>query len=272
MSKVALVTGASSGIGAATAKQLLEDGYVVYGAARRMGRMAELGELGVRLLAMDLTDDESMQAGVGQIVEECERVDVLVNNAGYGSYGSLEDTPIDEGRRQMEVNVIGLARVTQLVLPHMREARSGKIVNVSSIGGKLGEPLGAWYHASKYAVEGLSDSLRLELADFGVDVIVIQPGMIMTEWPEIAAENMLKVSGETAYADMARTRAKVMVYDPEQASPPEVVARTISQAVRARRPKTRYPTGRYASLLMFLRKWLSDRAFDGMLARMTRNL
>jgi NAD(P)-dependent dehydrogenase (short-subunit alcohol dehydrogenase family) len=266
VSKVALVTGASSGIGAATVKRLLADGYMVYGAARRVERMEELGGLGARLLRMDVTDDQSMREGLARIIEECGRIDVLVNNAGYGAYGSLEDTPIAEGRRQMEVNVIGLARVTQLVVPHMRLARSGKIVNISSIGGKLGEPLGGWYHASKYAVEGLSDSLRPELAEFGIDVIVIEPGAIATEWSQIAAEGLLKVSGQTAYARQAKVRAAVLAFGPEQSSPPEVVAETIVRALRAKRPKARYPTGKFAGLLMFMRKVLSDRAFDAFLA------
>src|SRR5512145_1253867 len=164
--KVALVTGASSGIGEATALELLARGFVVYGAARRVARMQGIADRGGRILELDVTDDDSMRAAIDTILAERGRIDVLVNNAGYGSYGALEDVPIDEARRQFEVNVFGLARITQLVTPHMRAQRSGRIINISSIGGKFYEPFGAWYHATKFAVEGFSDSLRMELRPF----------------------------------------------------------------------------------------------------------
>ena len=181
MDKTAFVTGASAGIGEATARALLAAGYRVFAGARRLDRMAGLAAAGATLLKLDLTDDVSIVAAVNTIKNEAGRIDVLVNNAGYGSYGALEDVPLDEARRQFEVNVFGLARLCQLVLPTMRAQKSGKIVNVTSIGGKIWEPLGAWYHATKFAVEGMSDCLRMELAPFGVDVIVIEPGAIKTE-------------------------------------------------------------------------------------------
>src|SRR3954470_17639690 len=184
--RVALVTGASSGIGAAAARRLHADGFTVYAVARRVERMKDLTDLGIRVEPVDVTDDASMTALVGTILAEAGRIDVLVNNAGYGSYGALEDVPIDEARRQFEVNVFGLARLTQLVLPQMRSRRSGRIVNISSMGGRIYEPLGSWYHATKFAVEGLSDSLRMELAPFGIQVVVIQPGAIRTEWAAIS--------------------------------------------------------------------------------------
>lgn len=192
---VALVTGASSGIGDATARRLLELGYRVYAVARRRDRMSGLADLGVVTVSADLTDDAAMVALVDRILAEAGRIDVLVNNAGYGSYGALEEVPLTEARRQLEVNVFALARFTQLVLPSMRERRQGTIVNISSMGGKFGEPLGAWYHASKYAVEGLSDSIRAELAPHGIDVVVIEPGAIRTEWGGIAAAGLLDRSG-----------------------------------------------------------------------------
>src|ERR1700754_928544 len=203
-STVALVTGASSGIGKATAVALRELGYTVYAAARRVDRMRELADLGVQVLAMDVTDDESMTGGVKRIIAEAGRLDVLVNNAGYGSYGALEDVSLDEARRQFDVNVFGLARLTQLALPHMRAQRSGYVVNVSSIGGKMYEPLGGWYHPTKFAVEALSDSLRMELKPFGIHVVVIEPGAIRTEWGGIAGDSVLARSGDTAYAGQAR--------------------------------------------------------------------
>ena len=164
--------------------------------------MEELKADGVHLLQMDVTDDASMTAGVNEILKTEGRFDVLVNNAGYGSYGALEEVPISEARYQFEVNVFGLARLTQLVLPQMRAQKSGTIINISSMGGKFGEPHGAWYHSTKYAVEGLSDSLRMELKQFGIDVVVIEPGAIKSEWNEIARDNMKKVSGNGPYKDL----------------------------------------------------------------------
>src|SRR5215213_4664082 len=193
--RVALVTGASSGIGEETVKGLLAAGHVVYAGARRIDRMQGLAAGGAKVLALDVTQDASMTAAVDTVLREAGRIDTLVNNAGYGSYGALEEVPLDEGRRQVEVNLFGLARMTQLVLPTMRAQKSGRIINVSSIGGKFGEPFGCWYHATKFAVEGLSDSLRMELHPFGIDVVVIQPGAIVTEWNTIARTGLLAYSG-----------------------------------------------------------------------------
>jgi NAD(P)-dependent dehydrogenase (short-subunit alcohol dehydrogenase family) len=268
-STVALVTGASSGIGKATAVALHELGYTVYAAARRVGRMRDLTELGVHTLAMDVTDDESMSGGVKRIVAEAGRLDVLVNNAGYGSYGAVEDVSLDEARRQFDVNVFGLARLTQLVLPHMRAQRSGYVINVSSIGGKMYEPLGAWYHATKFAVEGLSDSLRMETKPFGIHVVVIEPGSIRTEWSGISADGLQATSGDSAYAEQARTvvgALRATTARPWIGSDPSVVAKAIVQAVTARRPKTRYVVGFGAKPILFARTVLPDRAFDALMA------
>jgi NAD(P)-dependent dehydrogenase (short-subunit alcohol dehydrogenase family) len=272
MDKTAFVTGASAGIGEATARALLAAGYRVFAGARRLDRMAGLAAAGATLLKLDLTDDVSIVAAVNTIKNEAGRIDVLVNNAGYGSYGALEDVPVDEGRRQFEVNAFGLARLCQLVLPMMRAQRSGKIVNVTSIGGKIWEPLGAWYHATKFAVEGLSDCLRVEVAPFGVDVIVIEPGAIRTEWAGIARDGLLQMSGGSAYAELAKRHARMLVTADTSslASPPEVVARTIVRAVTARRPKTRYATGGGARTILFLRKILPDRMFDRLIWRVTQ--
>jgi NAD(P)-dependent dehydrogenase (short-subunit alcohol dehydrogenase family) len=267
--RVALVTGASSGIGEATALELLQRGFVVYGGARRVERMQGIADRGGRILELDVTDDDSMRAAVDTILAEQGRVDVLVNNAGYGSYGALEDVPIDEARRQFEVNVFGLARLTQLVLPGMRERRSGTIVNISSIGGKIYEPLGSWYHATKFAVEGLSDSLRVELQPHGIDVVIIEPGAIRTEWNGISRDGAVAQSGSTAYAGQAQTlvRTYETVDGPRLAADPQVVADAIAKAVTARRPRTRYAVPSSAKLILFLRWLLPDRAFDGVVAR-----
>ncbi|QXV58346.1 oxidoreductase [Amycolatopsis sp. TNS106] len=261
--KVALVTGASAGIGEATALALHEAGYTVYGAARRVERMAGLAERGIKVLEMDVTDDASMVAGVERIIEESGRIDVLVNNAGYGSYGAFEDVPLSEGKYQFEVNLFGLARLVQLTTPRMRAQGSGKIVNISSIGGKIYEPLGGWYHSTKFAVEGLSDSLRLELKPFGIDVVVVEPGAIKTEWGGIAIENLMKTSGDTAYAAQAKALAKFFD-QAARGSHPKVIADVILKAVRARRPKTRYAAGFGAKPILFVRRVLPDRAFDAL--------
>jgi NAD(P)-dependent dehydrogenase (short-subunit alcohol dehydrogenase family) len=268
--KVALVTGGSSGIGECTVRELLGAGFTVYTAARRVERMQPLAELGAHVFAMDVTDDASMVAGIERIITEQGRIDVLVNNAGYGSYGAVEDVPIDEARRQFEVNVFGLARLTQLVTPHMREQGSGRIINISSIGGKFYEPFGAWYHAAKFAVEGFSDSLRLELKPFGVDVVIIEPGPIITEWNEIARDSLLERSGSTDYAKYARRAHKVLTeFDkPGRASKPEAVARKIVKAATTRHPAPRYPVGRGARVITGSRDHLPDRLFDQVVSRM----
>lgn len=270
MSKpVALVTGGSSGIGESTARAFLDKGFEVYAVARRVDRMGSLSELGVHTFAMDVTDDASMVAGIERIIAEQGRIDVLVNNAGYGSYGAVEDVPIDEARRQFEVNVFGLARLVQLVTPHMRSRRSGRIINISSIGGKFYEPFGAWYHATKFAVEGFSDSLRMELRPFGIQVVLIEPGPIRTEWNEIARDSLLERSGDGPYASYARHAHAVMERfdEPSRASTPEEVADKIVKAAVAKRPAARYPVGRGARMITTSRDLLPDRIFDEVVSR-----
>jgi short-subunit dehydrogenase len=264
MAKVILITGASAGIGKETAKLLASKGHIVYGAARRLDKMQDLTDIGVKLLEMDVTVEESMVKGVNEILKTEKRIDILVNNAGYGSYGALEDVPMSEAKYQFEVNIFGLARLTQLVLPTMRAQGSGRIINVSSIGGKMGEPNGVWYHATKHAVEGLSDSLRMELKQFGIDVVIIEPGAIKTEWAGIARENLIKVSGNTAYKDLARKQFKLFerADTNNMASWPIVVARAIEKAINASKPKTRYAVGGGAKVGLFMRSILSDRMFD----------
>lgn len=269
--KVALVTGASSGIGESTALKLKELGYAVYGAARRVDRMRSLTKSDIRVLAMDVTDDASMQAGIDRIVAETGRIDVLVNNAGYGSYGAVEDVPMAEARAQFEVNVFGAVRLIQLVLPHMRAQRSGTIVNITSMGGKIHTPLGAWYHGTKFALEAISDCLRMEVAPFGIDVVVIEPGGIKTEWAGIATHKLRETSGHGAYAAQARAMAQSMVGEAsvKRQSPPQLIADTIAKAAAASMPKTRYAVGFGARPMIFMRGILSDRAFDGFMRMAT---
>jgi NAD(P)-dependent dehydrogenase (short-subunit alcohol dehydrogenase family) len=264
MAKTAIVTGASAGIGEATCLALVDKGFTVYAVARRADRMAHLKDKGIVPVSADVTDDASMVALVDKVSAETGRIDVLVNNAGYGSYGALEEVPMEEARRQVEVNLFGLARLTQLVLPHMRAQQSGRIINVSSVGGRIWEPLGAWYHATKFAVEGLSDSLRAELRPHGVDVVVIQPGAIKTEWAAISAENLLAASSIPAYQEQVRIGAAVLKKADEikAASPPSTVAKTIAKAATARRPKTRYATGGGARGVLLMNRLLTDRGWD----------
>ncbi|ADU68872.1 oxidoreductase [Pantoea sp. At-9b] len=265
--KVALVTGASSGIGEATVQRLKALGFTVYAAARRIERMQHLIDSGVHVLAMDVTNDDAMQAGITDIIARSGRIDVLVNNAGYGSYGAVEDVSLDEARAQFEVNVFGAARLCQLVLPYMRAQHSGTIVNITSMGGKLHTPLGAWYHGTKFALEAISDCLRMEVQPFGIDVVVIEPGGIRTEWGGIAADKLREVSGNGAYAGQAKQMAESLAGEAgrKRLSPPELIANTIARAVAARHPKTRYASGFGARPLIFLRRWLPDRAFDRLL-------
>ena len=260
--KIALVTGASSGIGAATARRLHAAGCLVYAGARRVERMQQLDQAGIRVRPLDVTNDSSMTGVIDEIIADNGRVDVLVNNAGYGSYGSVEDVPLAEARYQLEVNLVGMARLTQLVLPHMRAAGTGKIVNVSSMGGHFGEPLGAWYHASKFAVEGFSDSLRLELHEFGIDVIVIEPGAIRTEWGGGAVESAERYSGNSVYGPQVRAMRALYSHAERRGSQPEIVADVILKAITADRPRARYAVPFTAKAIIAAMNLVPDRLMD----------
>ncbi|GAA1739390.1 oxidoreductase [Luedemannella helvata] len=272
MNMVAIVTGASAGIGAATARLLRERGFTVYALARRLDRMAPLAELGIHCVRVDITDDAALVALVDRVVAETGRVDVLVNNAGYGSFGAVEEVPLEEARRQFEVNVFAAARLCQLVLPHLRARGSGRIINVSSVGARMYQPLGGWYHATKYALEGLSDCLRVELAPHGIHVVLVQPGGVATEFPRVAAERLLATSGDGPYAGYARRYAATLTSDADGVSSPAVVGRAIVKAATARRPRIRYAVGRGAKATMFARWLLPDRAFDRVLVALFATL
>ena len=259
--QTALVTGASAGIGRATVERLLEEGYHVYAAARRVERMRDLEDLGAVALEMDVTREEDVVAGVERIDAERGGVDVLVNNAGFGLYGAVEDIPLDDARYQFEVNLFGAARLTQLVLPRMRERGAGKIVNISSVGGKIYTPLGSWYYATKHALEGWSDALRWELKHFGIDVIIVEPGLIRTEFGDVMRGPMLEYSGDSAYGGIVK-RLTERTPSHNRGSPPSVIADTVLKAVRARRPRTRYASGQYARLALLLGRLTSDRMYD----------
>ena len=270
MSKVALITGASSGIGFDTAIELKKKGFIVYGAARRLDRLAKLKESGIKIIALDVTDEESMVNCVNEILDKEGRIDILINNAGYGSFGAIEDVSMEEAKRQMEVNIFGLARMTQLVTPSMRKNKFGKIVNISSMAGKVHTPFGGWYHATKFALEGLSDCLRMELEPFGIDVIIVEPGGIKTDWGIIAADHLKNSSENGAYANATNKAAKSMkeMYSGSRLTESIVIAHTIVKSVTVKKPKTRYLVGYGAKPAVFIRRLISDRMFDKLIKRM----
>ena len=264
---IVLVTGASSGIGYESAILLAKKGHKVYGGARRVERMEPLREYGITPLSLDVTSDASMQACVDDILAAEGRIDVLVNNAGYGYFGAIENVSMEEARRQLEVNVFGLARLTQLVLPSMREHGFGRIVNVGSVVGRVVLPFGGWYHVSKYSVEALSDALRMELKPFGIDVVLIEPGGINTEWGHIAADHLEASCQDTPYAALAQKEARMMhwAYNGKRLlSRPAVVSRAIGKAVTARHPRHRYHPGAGALFLLWLHALLPTRWWDAL--------
>ena len=267
--KVVLITGASSGIGYKTAQLLAQQGHKVYGAARRLDKIQNLEKNGVIPISLDITDEESVKKCVDTIVTAEGRIDVLINNAGYGAYGAVEDVSIEEARKQLDVNLFGLARLTQLVLPIMRSQRSGKIINTSSMGGRVATLFGAWYHASKYALEGFSDCLRMEVSKFGIDVVLIEPGGIKTDWGYIAADHLLETSKGGAYEELATKTAESIKkrYSSNMLSKPELIAKTIVKAVQSKRPKTRYLIGFGAKPIVFLKTILPDRVYDKLMEK-----
>ena len=268
--RVVVVTGASSGIGKETVDRFLREGYEVYAAARRVDAMADLASRGAHVLHLDLTTSASIDALVATVLARSGRIDVLVNNAGYGSYGAVEDVPMAAARDQMEVNLFGLAHLIQATLPTMRAQRSGRIINITSIGGKIWSLLGAWYHASKFAVEGFSDALRNEVRPFGIDVVVIEPGAIKTEWAGVAADNMRKTSGHGPYKPLVDKMTAMFTgrLAEKNAAPPSVIANAIWRAASVRRPRARYVAPFAGKVILWLRYWLSDRAFDWLFGKL----
>ena len=270
--KTILITGASSGIGFDAARTLARQGHRVYAAARRVDRMEPLKADGVMPLRMDVTDEASLEEGVRTVLEAEGHIDVLVNNAGYGYFGAVENVPLEEARRQLEVNVFGLAQLCRLVLPAMREQGSGRIVNISSVAGKAVLPFGGWYHVSKYSVEALSDALRMEVRPFGIDVVLVEPGGIKTDWGIIAADHLVESSKGTPYEAPGLREAATMrkAYSIRLLSDPSVVTRAVSKAVNRRRPRARYRVGFGAGTLVFFHSVLPTRWWDTILWLGTR--
>jgi NAD(P)-dependent dehydrogenase (short-subunit alcohol dehydrogenase family) len=272
-STAVLITGCSSGIGRATATHLAQRGHVVYATARRLDSIADLEAQGCQVLQLDVTDEASMSAAVQAVEAEHGAVGALVNNAGYSQSGAIETVPLDEVRRQFETNVFGLARMCQLVLPKMREQRAGRIVNISSIGGTLVFPGGGFYHATKYAVEAISDALRFELQGFGIQVVVVEPGMIRTRFADAVSSALPRTDSADPYAafNTAVEQSTQNAYEKGSfigrlGGEPEAVAKAIERAITAKSPKTRYRVTPSARLLIPSRGLMTDKAWDRLMA------
>ncbi len=274
-SKAVLITGCSTGIGRATALRLAGSGWTVYASARRPESIADLEDAGCRTLALDVTDEQSMRDAVAAVEQAEGAVGVLVNNAGYSQSGAIETVPIEAVRRQFETNVFGVVRLTQLVLPKMREQRWGRIVNIGSMGGRLSFPGGGHYHATKYALEALSDALRFELRGFGIDVILLEPGLITTEFGEAASSAIATATGKTDEGPYARFNAAVGTLSKgayegpmrRLGGGPDRVAKVIERVITHHRPPARVAITPSAKLTIAARRLMSDRAWDAAMRR-----
>ena len=264
MKKVILITGASSGIGKDAALNLIKKGHIVYGAARRISKMKDIVEAGGHSIKMDILNNEDVNKAVDKVTSEQNRIDVLINNAGYGLWGAVETISIDEAKRQFDVNIFGLAYLTKKVIPLMRNQKSGKIINMSSMGGKVYTPFGAWYHATKYALEGWSDCLRIELKDFGIDVILIEPGVIRTEFQNVMMDSTIKRSLGTPYEKKIKALEKATeeMYARGLGSPPSIISKLISKAIESQKPRRRYVGGLFAKPMLFIKKWFGDKLYE----------
>ena len=264
MKKVILITGASSGIGKDTAISLIKHGHVVYGAARRLEMMQDIIQAGGHAIKMDILKEKNIDDVVNQIIKEQNRIDVLINNAGYGLWGAVETISIDEAKRQFDVNIFGLAYLTKKIIPFMREQKSGKIINMSSMGGKVYTPFGAWYHATKYALEGWSDCLRIELKSFGIDVILIEPGVIKTEFQDVMMDSTVERSIGTPYENKLKALEKATqeMYARGIGSPPSTITKLIIKAINSHNPKRRYVGGLFAKPMLFIKKWFGDKMYE----------
>lgn len=260
-----LITGASSGMGYQTALRLAKDGYQVFGAARNVAKMKPLKEVGVIPIEMDVTDANSRKQGITEIIQQAHKIDVLVNAAGYGSFGAIENVSDEEAQRQFSVNVFGLVALTKLVLPYMKKQHSGKIINISSMAGRFSSPLGGWYFASKHALETISDSLRMEVKRFGIKVILLEPGVVQSAWEKIAMKKLQATSQGTDYDNRATIMKQHLdkIYASKFASHPELIAKTIQKIIVCKHPKSRYLIGFMAKPTVFLYAilptWLWDK-------------
>ena len=272
MEKVAVVTGASSGIGFETALALAREGYHTYATMRdttKSDKIKELGEkdgLKISVLELDVDNDDSVKVAIKKILDEKQRIDVLVNNAGWGLWGCVEDVSVDEFKTQFETNFFSVIRLIQEVGPTMRKQGSGKIINISSVAGRIGFPASPAYISSKFALEGLSESLRLEMAPFGVDVIIIEPGVIKTNFlnPVRLAK---KSESDTAYRDITTKVVSGVKMMAEMGTPPKEVADTIVKSINDDKPLPRYIVGNDASMFLEAKKSKTDIEFENYLKK-----
>lgn len=264
MKKVVVITGASSGMGKASALKLLEDGHIVYGLARRVENMREIEEAGGEALQLDVTNPEQIKEIVNRIIQEQGKIDVLWNNAGYSVMGAVEDVTLSDARHLFEVNLFGVAAMTKAVLPFMRDRRSGTVIITSSVGGKIFTPLASWYHASKHAIEGWSDCLRMELKAFNIDVVLLQPGGIATEFSDVLIRPFIERSKNSAYKELVDiTVRSYRKFDENNTNAdPSVIGDTVARIINSSKPRTRYSAGTGAGMMLMLRWLLSDRMFE----------
>lgn len=262
MQKIALVTGASSGIGAAITKILAQHNIIVYAATRNTENICS--DKNIIPIKLDLTNNDSIKNCINEIMHNHYQIDFLINNAGYGSYGAIENVDLDEAYQQFEINLFSIAKLIKLVTPIMRDQMSGRIINISSIASKIPSKFGGWYCASKFALEGFSDCLRMELKQFNIQVVLVEPGIIKTNWGPIAANHLKNSSINTIYSTEANKVADVLVknYASNFISSPDVIAKVVYKAISSKHPKTRYCKGYMARPMIFLRKILTDRAYD----------
>lgn len=264
MRKVVVITGASSGMGKASALMLLKEGHRVYGLARRVENMSEIVSAGGRAIQLDVTNEEQLSSVIGHIIKEEGKIDVLWNNAGYSVMGAVEDVTLEDARRQFEVNLFGVAAMTKAVLPFMRAQGGGRIIVTSSVGGKIFTPLSAWYHASKHAIEGWADCLRMELRAFNIDVIILEPGGIATEFSDVLMKPLIQRSQDSAYKDFSNAIIKAYKrFDESNTNAdPSVIGEVVVKIVNTSKPKTRYSAGTGAKTMLLARRFLSDRMFE----------
>lgn len=266
--KIILITGASSGIGKVTAMDLIKTGHHVYAAARNVDKMQDLVKAGGHAIKMDISKKSETDAAVEKVLKEQNKIDVLWNNAGFGLYGPVEEIDLDQARYQFEVNLFGLAEITKAILPHMRKQKSGLIINTSSMGGKIYTPLGAWYHATKHALEGWSDCLRLELKEFGIKVVVLEPGAIKTEFGSVVYNNLPVNASNGPYQRIVK--AVIKMFNSVKPSEPELISKTVQQIIRAKSPKTRYLVGAMAKPTVFIRNVFGDKIYDKIILSMLK--
>ena len=268
--KVVIITGASSGIGYESAKLLAQSGYKVYGGARRVDRMEDLKQYGVVPLSLDVTDQASAEAAVKTVMDAEGRIDVLFNNAGYGSYGAIETVPLEEAQKQIDVNVMGVARMSQLVAPIMRAQKSGRIIITSSVGGRVTSYLGGWYHVSKWAVESLGNSLRQDLKPFGIYVSILEPSGVKTEWGAITADHLEEAGKGTAYEAISKQVADYyrQMYNGKPGmmmNTQENLAKLVKKIVEADKPKSRYQDSMTGKMSILMGRMMSDKFMDNMM-------